>query len=296
MIVLTVWSLLVAQSNAAPTNSWSSLDSGFWDDSGAWTLGAPDISQWGVLITNAGDKTVTIDQLTVAFAPSTTIISNLVISGVGNTTNTLLLDDIGTNVPLRILNNATISSGGVLQLTNSLIVVGQLYFSSGASVEFSVGTNTIAAVVSNNLTVGGKLNIVDSGGFSNTTYTLFKYGGSLANNGLTIGSTPNPNYYACSIDTSTVGQVNLVVSITAPALPFGITSIVRQGDDIVLSWNTGGLSNVVQISSGVPGSGDYTNDFSNLATIFVTTPTTNYVDTGGALNSPSRFYRVRSMP
>jgi len=42
-----------------------------------------------------------------------------------------------------------------------------------------LGTNSDLTVVSGNLTLGGTLNIIDAGGFTNTTYTLFIYGGTL---------------------------------------------------------------------------------------------------------------------
>ena len=58
-----------------------------------------------------------------------------------------------------------------------------------------------------NTTVNGTLNVTDGGGFTNGTYTLFTYG-TLADNGMTIGTTPNSSF-SYTIDTSTAGLVKL---------------------------------------------------------------------------------------
>jgi hypothetical protein len=56
---------------------------------------------------------------------------------------------------------------------------------------------------------------------------------------------------------------------------------------------------VVQVSPGAAG-GSYTNNFSDLSPqLFILgagVTSTNYLDTNGAINSPSRYYRVRLMP
>ncbi len=76
---------------------------------------------------------------------------------------------------------------------------------------YELGTNSDLTVVSGNLTLGGTLNIIDAGGFTNATYTLFTYSGALTYNGVTIGATPNPGFdYA--VDTNLAGQVRLIVS------------------------------------------------------------------------------------
>lgn len=83
--------------------------------------------------------------------------------------------------------------------------------------------------------------------------------------------------------------------------PFHVTSIVRSGNDIVLTWMTpGGTTNQVQVTGGT-GNGSYaTNGFANLSQqMFIAGTggvTTNYLDVGGATNKPSQFYRVRLAP
>jgi hypothetical protein len=84
---------------------------------------------------------------------------------------------------------------------------------------YQLGTNSDLTVVSGNLTLGGTLNISDAGGFTNTTYTLFTYGGTLTYNGVTVGTTPNPGF-TYAVSTNTAGQVKLVVGSAAPLDPF----------------------------------------------------------------------------
>ena len=79
--------------------------------------------------------------------------------------------------------------------------------------------------------------------------------------------------------------------------PFQMTSIVRQGNNVVLTWGSiGGTTNQVQV-----GNGSYaTNAFVNLSAQLIISGsgliTTNYTDTNGATNKPARFYRIRLVP
>jgi hypothetical protein len=82
------------------------------------------------------------------------------------------------------------------------------------------------------------------------------------------------------------------VSLSSAVPPFAITSITRSGHDVNLVWNGQPGSNVVQVSTGT-ATGGYTNNFVDLAVINVPSfGVTNYVDSGGATNGPSRFYRI----
>ena len=82
-----------------------------------------------------------------------------------------------------------------------------------------------------------------------------------------------------------------------------ITSITRTNrgvdgnNDILIRWNTNGTTNNhVQVTTGTANGSFSTNTFATLADIVVTTPTTNYVDVGGATNTPTgaRYYRISS--
>jgi hypothetical protein len=81
-----------------------------------------------------------------------------------------------------------------------------------------------------------------------------------------------------------------------PDSPLRITSILRQGNNVLLTWATiAGKTNVVQATAGASGS--YSNNFADLSPVIIPTGSaTNYLDVGGATNTPSRFYRVRLVP
>ena len=94
---------------------------------------------------------------------------------------------------------------GTLTMNNNLLL------NNLSVLRFALGTNSARAAVSGNLTLSGTLNIVDAGGFGTGTYVLFTYGGTLANNGLTIGSTPNSSF-TYTVDAGTSGQIKLNVT------------------------------------------------------------------------------------
>ncbi len=80
---------------------------------------------------------------------------------------------------------------------------------------------------------------------------------------------------------------------------FNITSITRQANDLLITWQTvGGETNVVQATTGTSGS--YSSNFTDLSPIIIPKggdfTTTNYLDPGGATNAPIRYYRVRLVP
>ena len=82
-----------------------------------------------------------------------------------------------------------------------------------------------------------------------------------------------------------------------PQPPLTITSVIRQSDDIALTWTTpSGTTNIVQVTGGAADGSYATNGFSNLSgQMFIGSGvvTTNYTDVGGATNKPARYYRVR---
>jgi hypothetical protein len=79
-----------------------------------------------------------------------------------------------------------------------------------------------------------------------------------------------------------------------------IISTAAQGSDMIITWKTaGGRTNVVQATNG-DGSGGYATNFADVSGLIIITgsgdQTTNYTDSGGATNVPSRYYRVRLAP
>jgi hypothetical protein len=79
-----------------------------------------------------------------------------------------------------------------------------------------------------------------------------------------------------------------------------ILSVVRQTNDVSVTWATaGGRTNAVQATAG-DANGGYMNAFVDISDpieiVGSGDVTTNYVDVGGATNSPSRYYRIRLVP
>jgi hypothetical protein len=102
----------------------------------------------------------------------------------------------------------------------------------------------------------------------------------------TIGKLSAQQIVAANISSLTITNE----SVSFP--PFQITDIGVSGSNVVLSWNTQGITNAVQVTTNTTG-GYSPSNFVNLATIpVVTTPTTNYIDMGGATNKPTRYYRI----
>jgi T5SS/PEP-CTERM-associated repeat protein len=101
-------------------------------------------------------------------------------------------------------NCALVMNGGILRAERAAIA-------NGAVLQFALGTNSHPVETEGNFVLGAYLNITDGGGFTNGTYTLFTYGGTLTYDGVMGGTTPNTNF-GYAIDTSTTGQVNLMVT------------------------------------------------------------------------------------
>jgi hypothetical protein len=98
------------------------------------------------------------------------------------------------------------------------------------------------------------------------------------------------------IVTDAVGVVTSSVAALT-VLPFGVTAIAQEGDNIRIAWTMrADKTNVLQSASGTVDGSDGTN----FADIFTVTNTagliTNYLDVGAATNAPARFYRVRLAP
>jgi polygalacturonase len=98
---------------------------------------------------------------------------------------------------------------------SSLAVSNSLNLGVGSTLNFGLSPIATRIDAGGNLSLSGTLNITDAGGFSSGTYTLFTYTGTLVYSGLNLGSTPAG--YVYTIDTGTVGQVKLIVSLSLSA-------------------------------------------------------------------------------
>ena len=182
----TVFKLTVTE-----TNSWTD-GTGKWETGTNWSLGvAPSTSDLADLITNAGNKTVTIDAPTVlsnAINGCLTI-GNLYIAGTANSTNTLFLNNAGTNTPLRVVctgpttletNAALVVNNSVIVATNSFLEVG--YYGGNASLSVTNGGalyDNNGILGSNSTSSGNSVLVAGAGSvWSNSTDLFIGYSGA----------------------------------------------------------------------------------------------------------------------
>lgn len=128
-------------------SSWTNTASGFWEIGSNWSAGAPTSSLSTVYITNGVSKSVTISS---PLPLGTLTISNLVLSAPTGAQNILAIGNL-TNGPFRILNNCTISAGGIFQITGAATV--RLDNVSSGGVFTDNGSVTVAAGVLNSTNI-----------------------------------------------------------------------------------------------------------------------------------------------
>lgn len=113
--------------------------------------------------------------------------------------------------------------------------------------------------------------------------------------------TPTNTSNCATCDADGTGQNNLFKYLAGlnpinPSSVFRIISLSPQGTNMAIVWQAGGgRTNIVQASS-VIGSNTFNDISSPLLLPGSGDMTTNYLDIGGATNSPTRFYRIRLGP
>jgi hypothetical protein len=143
----------------------------------------------------------------------------------------------------------------------------------------------------------GQLELWDSGAQATSTATNFSH---------TFTNLGSYNYYCKVHSESTgcrqvapeIGMMTGYVAVVNGGLsgPYQVNQITRQGQDIVVSWITGGIcfTNVLQRTTGNPDGSFNTNNFIDIFTVTNTVGnTTNFTDSGAATNFPQSYYRVR---
>jgi autotransporter-associated beta strand protein len=111
----------------------------------------------------------------------------------------------------------SVANGGTLRLNSgSVLTLGSLVLNDTSNVEAMLGAAVPGAAglikVTGNLTLDGRLNIADNGGFGIGVYRLFDYDGLLTNNELLIVGMPvGVPANELEVQTSVDKQVNLVV-------------------------------------------------------------------------------------
>lgn len=237
---------VVSASTLSFTNG-TNLLSGSLTGSGPLTLNLPA----STLLTLRGDSSNFGGALVVSNS-GTLLVNNATGSGTGTGSLIVLSSaNLGGNGTIGgpATVNGTLAPGtgpGTLTMSNELVVNG------GAVLEYQLGTSSDLVTVSSNLTLGGTLKVANSGGFANTTYTLFTYGGALIYNGVSLSAAPAG--YSFAISTATPGQVNLVVTATSSEYQhwqieyFGSTFNLAAGPDADPDGD--GQNNMAEFLSG----------------------------------------------
>ncbi|NLS20067.1 autotransporter domain-containing protein [Rhizobium sp. P40RR-XXII] len=170
-----------------------------------------------------------------------------------------------------IAGSVSVGNGGTLsgRAGTTLAIGGNLSLASGSITNAALGARSAPALfeVGGNLTLGGTLNVSDAGNFGRGVYRLFDYGGTLTNNGLTIGSTPDGiGASDLSVQTAVAGNVNLV-STAGAALSFWDGGNASLHDNGVVDGGTGTWT-----AHAVPIGGNWTDQSGVLNTSYDPNP------------------------
>ncbi len=163
-------------------------------------------------IQKTGTGSLTLGGVNVHTGPTTVTSGKLIIAGsLANSSTTVAaagtLGGTGT-LAGAVTCNGTLAPGitaGVLTLSNGLTLA------PSSVLEYDLGTVSDRTAVSGDLTLAGTLNVAAASGFGAGSYLLFNYTGTLIDEpGLQLGSLPDG--FEATINTSTAGQVRLVVT------------------------------------------------------------------------------------
>ena len=166
-----------------------------------------------------------------------------------------------------VADGATLAPG--MDNVGTLGINGSLTLSSGSQINYELGAANLAGGplndlvnVGGDLTLDGVINVAVSpgGSFGPGVYRIFNYGGTLADNGLTLGTIPGGGDVA--VQTAVTGQVNLVntagltLSFWDGAAGPKNDGSINGGDGI---WRVGGGQNNWTEPTGLVNA-DYTQD------------------------------------
>lgn len=204
-----------------------------------------------------------------------TIATGATLGGTGRIGSATTLDDYATLAP----GNST----------GTLTFDGSLTLGEFTELDFQLGTSSDLVVCNGALSLDGVLNVTNGPGFGPGTYTLFTYNpaNGFSYSGVSLDSVPAGYNYTLS--TATPGQVNLVVSATAPPT---LGTPVYSGGNLILSG-----------TGGTPGANYYVLTSTNVALPMTswTTLATNQFDGSGnfaftnavSSGTPRLFYRIQ---
>jgi hypothetical protein len=128
---------LIIESGAVanvPVNAWTRNTDGYWHDHTAWSLGhVPSWADSRIAFTNGGSKTLEINAATTRDYPDSLRIRELLFNRQDGTSRTLLLNNAGWEVPLKVDQGLRLWSGVNLVSINSAIESAGLQLSGDAS-------------------------------------------------------------------------------------------------------------------------------------------------------------------
>lgn len=175
-------------------------------------------------------------------------------------------------------------SGGAAG-TNS--IGGNLALAAGATAVFGLGAASDALAVNGNVTLGGTLAVTNLGGLAAGTFTVITYGGTLSGG---VPALVLPAGVLGSIDTSSSGQVNVVITAVTQTSP-AIASVSAEAGNLVIAG-----------TNGVPNGSYYVLTSTNVALPASQWQpvATNQFDASGAFawtnaigNGPQSYFRLK---
>jgi PKD repeat protein len=295
----------VASFSGSPTNGVAPLAVTFTDTS------TGNVTNWSWSFGDGGTTNLTTNSVLYTYNTAGVYTVTEIVSGLGGSSTNTRVNYITALTPPPVASFTGTPTTGVGPLTvtftdTSTGNVTNWFWSFGDGGTTNLTTN--AVVYTYNTALSYTVQEIVSGLGGSSTNTQINY--------ITVltpfqawqiqyfGSTTNPAA-APSADPDGDGQNNQAEFLagtnpTNSASGLRITSITTQGNDVLVTWTTaGGVTNVVQSTAGLPD-GSYSTNFLDLSPLIIIAGSgdaiTNYLDQGGATNSPSRYYRVRLQP
>jgi hypothetical protein len=207
---------------------------------------------------------------------------------------------LGSNSAETVVNGS-LTLGGTLNLTDAggfgpgtyvLISYGGALTNNG----LTIGTTPYPSLTYQiDMSVTGAVRLVVSSSGQTNAFTAWQ----LQYFGCTYCPQAQPNADPLGKGMSNTNQFLAGLDPTDPASVFRVVSVAGSNTDVVVTWAAAaGKTDVVQVTSGSV-TGDYMSNFQDVASVILSGSgdvTNNYVDSGGATNIPSRYYRIRLGP